>query len=182
MDFQSARVKIDTIIFTPINSWICFALEGKIYDVHVFEFQREVRGNPHDVNRNSEMGGRCSHGETNKEGEKSLSRQEDGAEREEAGDKNLMIVISQEDDNVKRVERVDNGLTNPRTLTMHFSNHVEKDMEVYNGPNVKYVSNGPNVNNGRNNMDHKGTEQSMNPNLEECMFLGLSRNSGWHQW
>ena len=84
------------------------------------------------MNRNSEMGGRCSHGETNREGKKSLSRQEDDVEREEAGDKNLMIVISQEDDNVERVERVDNGLTNPRTLTMHFSNHVEKDMEVYN--------------------------------------------------
>ena len=36
-DLQCAWVQIDTAIFTPINTWVSFTLEGSVYDVYIRE-------------------------------------------------------------------------------------------------------------------------------------------------
>ena len=41
-DFSFARIMIDTACYSFINNWICFALDGIVYDVHVKEIEKNA--------------------------------------------------------------------------------------------------------------------------------------------
>ena len=48
MDFSNAKVQIETTIFSPINAWIYFVLDGIAFDIHVAE---DAYGSKRDVEK-----------------------------------------------------------------------------------------------------------------------------------
>ena len=175
-DLKAARVQIDTTIFSLINSWICLVLNGNVYDIFVMECMEKVeqlvchgKGNSRNVPSDNilcdgDKGASC-HGDCRIEDEASESINEEEMEDKFVADKPLM------QDNIQETKFIGCGGSNNENNYSARVHRVSHEEQQQANNEIEHEES-----DGLNKVSRIQTHSPNDVNLEDYMFVGLSRS------